>query len=784
MWNHPDPDPGHAARTVDEPPPVSLSMPEEDPNSVSSHDDGSSADETTPAVASSSQNGSTGAAGKKRKRTKYQKTSCELCKARKVKCDRAEPACSWCARHNRTCVYLERQKPGSRIGFSLELEAKVNRIDALLQSLGRRVEEHIANDHLAASQAQGLSPALSSHLPSPADPYHQDGSRLGHVGAARSTPTSRPSLVAPTWDSNGGDVHQDGRIPSHASSNSSAVNNSYAQTYPSSSFTASRRGPSSISAAVNDFPPHDIVYTIVDLYFKHCNPWCPILDRKTIFGIFFGSTSLNEPDRVLLHAIVATTLRFLKDPRLSPEMRAHHHAVSRQVVQMYAMENVSVTALRALVILSLDELGTSNGPKGWNLLSLLAQNVKQLGLCEESSVYLSVQSDNLPHTGSIRRVTAGRPDSWIEDEGRRRICWMVYLLDRYATIATTTFDFMLEDRKMQRVLPCSYDLFSRDIPVETRSWISPSQPYGTTGYATNKPENLGSFSYHCEILRILSKVHNFLKTPVDITSSVDVASWRNNYRSLDGALDGWLRSLPSDYSKISALCHSDPGSRVANWFMLHGAYVTSVVRLHSSAAYPTVRSHLFVPSYYAMQRCLSAVQSLADIARDVFEASGLDNLGPPFVFGLWVAARLLLVHAASIGCPVDPKIEFFIEILGHIGQYWEVANNYAKILSRAVQRGRQGDMNFTAMRRSAHDLATLTSSTRQSGSEPTSTQVTSLSELDNIDIFDFFNYPKLLEPRTGNGQAWQTQGVNGLTGESMRMPDPESDWLGYNSQFQ
>ncbi|KAL7811199.1 fungal-specific transcription factor domain-containing protein [Trichoderma aethiopicum] len=762
---------------------LSLSMAEDDTNSASSHDDGSSADETTPAVASSSQNGSEQVAGKKRKRAKYQKTSCELCKARKVKCDRAEPACSWCARHNRTCVYLERQKPGSRIGFSLELEAKVNRIDALLQSLGRRVEEHIANDHLPSSQTQGLSPALTSHLPSPADAYHQDGARLGPVGAVRSTPTLRPGLISPSWDANGADNYQDARMPPLANSSSPVVNNSHAQTYPTSTFSASRRGPSSISA-VNDFPPHDIVYTLVDLYFKHCNPWCPILDRKTTFGLFFGSTSLNEPDRVLLHAIVATTLRFLKDPRLSPEMRAHHHAVSKRTVQMYTMENVSVPALRALIILSLDELGTSNGPKGWNLLSLLAQNVKQLGLCEESSVYLSVQSDNLPHTGSIRRVTAGRPDSWIEDEGRRRMCWMVYLLDRYATIATTTFDFMLEDRKMQRVLPSSYDLFSRNVPVETRSWLSTSQPYGTTGYATNKPENLGSFSYHCEILRILSKVHDFLKTPVDITSSPDVASWRNTYRSLDSALDGWLRSLPSDYSKISALCHSDPGSRVANWFMLHGAYVTSVVRLHSSAAYPTVRSHLFVPSYYAMQRCLSAVQSLADIARDVFEASGLDNLGPPFIFGLWVAARLLLVHAASIGCPVDPKIEFFIEILGHIGQYWEVAGNYAKILSRAVQRGRQGDMNFTAMRRSAHDLATLISSTRQSGSEPTSTQVTSLSELDNIDIFDFFNYPKLLEPRSANGQSWHTQGVNGLTGESMRMPDPESDWLGYNSQFQ
>ncbi|CRK31361.1 hypothetical protein BN1708_018720, partial [Verticillium longisporum] len=173
-----------------------------------------------------------------------------------------------------------------------------------------------------------------------------------------------------------------------------------------------------------DLPPHDIVYTLVDLYFKHCNTWCPILDRKTTFGAFFGSTSLAEADRVLLHAIVATTLRFCKDPRLSPEMKAHYHAVSKHTVQIYAMERVSVEALRALVILCLDELGTSNGPRGWNLLALIAQNVRQLDLCEESSVFLSADAEDMPQTGSMRRVVNAPPDCWIEDEGRRRLCWM------------------------------------------------------------------------------------------------------------------------------------------------------------------------------------------------------------------------------------------------------------------------------------------------------------------------------------------------------------------------
>ena len=30
-----------------------------------------------------------------------------------------------------------------------------------------------------------------------------------------------------------------------------------------------------------NFPPYDLLYALVDLYFKHINTWCPILHRKT-----------------------------------------------------------------------------------------------------------------------------------------------------------------------------------------------------------------------------------------------------------------------------------------------------------------------------------------------------------------------------------------------------------------------------------------------------------------------------------------------------------------------
>ena len=588
----------------------------------------------------------------------------------------------------------------------------MNRIDALLQSLGRRLEDHIDTHNVA-----GASPALSQPAGSQVDIAIRSGGGGGGGNGASLNSTNPPSAATPNsqgasslyagsyWPgSDAPDVSQYGVQHTPAAASSLQNASSFGQPTPSpgpAGQQQQQQTPVAVPApALTDLPPQDVIYTLVDLYFKHCNTWCPILDRKTTFGIFFGSTSMNEADRVLLHAIVATTLRFLRDPRLSHEAKVHYHAVSRRTVQLYAMDNVSVEALKALVILCLDELGTSNGPRGWNMLSMLAQNVRQLRLHEETRIFLSAGPEHMPTTGSVRRLIAGKPESWIEDEGRRRICWMVYLLDRYATISTNDFDFMLDEKLMHRLLPCSYDNFSRNVPVETQSMsVSSSRQGGQEAtYVVKKPENLGSFSYHCEILRLLSRIHTFVRAPVDITSAQDMTNWRNTYRSLDTSLDTWLQGLPSEYSKISSLCHSDPASRVANWFMLHSAYVVAVVRLHSAAAYPTTQSHLFAPSHYAVQRCLSAVQSLGDIARDVYEANGLDLLGPPFAFSLWVAARLLLVHAATVGCQVDPKIEFLIETLNHVGQYWELANNYAKVLSRIVQRGRQTG-NFASMRK-------------------------------------------------------------------------------------
>ena len=545
----------------------------------------------------------------------------------------------------------------------------------------------------------------------------------------------------------------------------------------------------------SELPPYDLVYSLVDLFFKHVNPWSPILERKSTFEALFGGARLTEQARILLHAIVATTLRFSQDQRLTPESRRHYHDVSHSKVLLYGMQNPGIDALDALVILAIDLLGFSNTRQGENLLALIARNITQLGLGIEKSAYLGQPS--YPSISTIHEGTQSKPRSWIEDEGRRRLVWQCYILDRYSAVSNCS-SFVLEDADMDRRLPTTYDLFSKNQPVQTR-WPRIAHHPETS---PDKPEYLGSFSYHCEVLTILSRVHNFLKRPVDIHSMSDFTSWRARYQDLDSELNTWLHSLPGEYGKISQLCHSDPGSKISNWIMLHAAFVTAVIRLHSAAAYPTVKSQIFGPSYNAMQRCLGAVESIREIAQDTINNTMLDLLGPPFAFSLWTSARLLLVHAATMDCEIDPKIRFFISTLEQMGQHWQIASTYAEILNRVVYEGQQSAhsfagnniansstaRNFKEMRKSAYETSQLLSQYSINVSEPTIVKTPASNELEYLEVFDFFNYPLVVATPnstidTSAGEAVSTHGAmhpgSALQSPNFTMPTRESDWLSF-----
>jgi Fungal specific transcription factor domain len=694
-----------------------------------------------------------------------------------------------------------------------------------MHSLGRRVEDHISEHdalHNRNSNQLGYGPGLTPHSEVP-----------------RSIPSETLSHPSPTldsqWQPNG--HSREHRLPEPTSIRS-AIDAPAPDLAPRfqrpRAYTSTAISEHTQPLVEAELPPYDLVYNLVDLFFKHINPWSPILDRKSTFDTLFGGSRLTETDRVLLHAIVAVTLRFSTDPRLTPESRQRYHDSCKTKILLHGIQYPSIEALQALLILAIDLIGISCDGSGMNLLALISRNIVHLGLGIERAVYLgppSYHPTNTPH-----HFTLTQPRSWIEEEGRRRLVWMVYILDRYTTVSTCS-TFVFSDTDMDRRLPCTYDLFSRNQPVSTR-WPHITQHLDSL---PSQPEQLGSFSYHCEVLTILSRVHNFLRRPLDLHSPSSLESWRSSYTTLDAELNAWLAGLPGEYGKISQLCHSDPGSKISNWIMLHAAFVTAVIRLHSAAAYPTAISPIFTPSFNAMQRCLGAVESLREIAQDTINNSMLDLLGPPFAFSLWTSAKLLLVHAATVDNPTDqqtqtqahspngpalasatgngsaidiPKISFFITTLSAMATHWRLAAIYADTLTRVLHEGQQAARaaaagtpstakTFKEMRKNAYELSVLLAKRAESGNSSV-VREPAAHEMEYLDVFEFFNYPlikgvdlgadgeKRLGLRVngddGTGSMMQHRermengngnGMRRLESPSFVMPTRESDWLGF-----
>lgn len=267
--------------------------------------------------------------------------------------------------------------------------------------------------------------------------------------------------------------------------------------------------------------------------------------------------------------MVATTVKFSTDQRLTPEKRERYHSSSKSKVLLYGIENSSVKSLQALVILALDVVGCSNGPPGWNLLALITRSVVQLGLAMET--YSPAVAPQYASIYTLRAIVLPEPKDWIEEESRRRLFWMIYVLDRYATVATA-FEFALDENEIDRRLPCRDDLYTRNVPVETR-WFHTST---RSDYSMNRPENLGSLSYYVEVLGILTKVHKFLKKPVDITSLSDVETWQSGYRELDNAIQEWKYNLPPEFGNQARIFAKSGVSSSLNsgMVMLHAAFHT------------------------------------------------------------------------------------------------------------------------------------------------------------------------------------------------------------------
>ncbi|KAI5799128.1 fungal-specific transcription factor domain-containing protein [Peziza echinospora] len=621
----------------------------------------------------------------KRRKVEDQMSSCETCKHRKVKCDRTQPSCFRCQRSKQECVYKQKKKPGLRAGIGRELEERLDRVESMLASHAQLLKQQTPKSHQLHSQSNASS---RSHISSPGSPlisslYHDQArhasssmaSGCGYIpGRAMTHIDERESSESPANSGSAGIYHIRGHNSGHMDIDLPGH------------FSQGQRTSDGVRSFDPELPPDNILLHLIELYFDHIHPSVPILHRETIINTYFPrSTSEYHPDDiVLLFAIASAALRFSTDRRIDENYKKTFTRSAKQKVIFNAMENPSVQSLRSMVITVIDVVGSTNGPAGWGLIAFTSRMAMHLGLNTEPSnspVYgLSGNDSELPAISTWGVGTLPESKDWIEQEGRRRLFWAVYNLDIYTSLGTS-LDLTLDEKEIERLLPCQDKIWDSNQPTTTRWFRNPCQEVEIN--ITNM-HTLSSFSFLVEIMGLLGQIHQFLRKTIDINNLDDVNGWQTKYRSLDKALSNWKYSLPMQFGNLTRALTLGPRTFEPGWVLLHAAYNTAVIRLHSVAAYPTNRSALFGPSYSAGQRCLSAVENVAALTRIVLDNNMLSQLGSTFAFTLWASARLILVHASTTEYPMIPDIRLFLNALNEMGRIYETAGRYASILQRVI----------------------------------------------------------------------------------------------------
>lgn len=532
-------------------------------------------------------------------------------------------------------MYAEKRKPGPRRGAARGLHDEIERLEKSLGSLSSQVQEHLKPP---VGNQSDLNPSRSSvdGVPVSLSATGLCGQRADEVDEYRrhsQNPDTLGYQELPRLDDSTESEHDD------------FLKNA-------------------------GLPPYHQLAALVDLYFEHVNSWQPLLEQKSILELLRNPLELSEPDQVLLHALVLSGSRYSTDRNT---IRQQYHESSRQRIRLYVLEHSNIRGLQALAILTVEVLGDAHTVEAMNLLGLLAQNFSHLGLGVERRFDLGLSID--APAGLTQGSMIPHPTSWLQEEEARRLFWAVYNIDRYTNTSTSS-NFIIDEREVNRPLPCRYVLWVAGEQVDTR-WYRTDRPFEMTA---NVPENLGSFSYLCEVTRIMTRIHEFVKQPLDFYSSSEIDRWKASYTELDRQLSSWLRSLPDEYAQISESSHSDMRTRASNWITLQSGFILASIRLHSIAGYPPMTSELFQASHSAMCKCITAVTSMVRTAQDVVSAGMLQRLGPPFAGALWVTARLLLVHATVPEHDLDPSIYFFISTLEKLGDHWPVAKVFANRL--------------------------------------------------------------------------------------------------------
>lgn len=609
------------------------------------------------------------------------------------------------------CVYDEKKlKPGLRSGAIEHLNQRITALENMFLGQGMLWQQNINQiwrrlDDIAPEGASNSSPPDS-------------GCSMAGTSLQERTAQLRKTLLSSvSGDGTSQLMQPDGpHAPIEPTPNNRRHQAEQLQARPSPR-------PGATYGDDNELPPDQVLFSLVEIYFRLIHPWIPMLHVRN-FRQRMRDPSQRGQITTICHAIVSICARFSDDPRLGhdSEARAQKAKRSRDAVILQSMQSFSVENLQALIIIAFDTIGSGRSPSAWSVVGSMTRTVEQLQLSVEPADEHHPRSADTFQNQIKRAAFLPPARDWSELEERRRVFWNVFLMDRFCSIATG-WNLSLTSADVKRRLPCEGALWETGEALETPTpFFGVSDKYNQTSTNSsslshhqkhNAPanemrlpaaraesedqESLGGFAYCIEATESLSLVTSFfLQQAVDVSKAQDVQMWLMRFKQLDLRLVQWKIFLPERWREACAL--NEDGNMDPNLTLAHITHNIAVVLLHQGIAYPSAEWQsvlptigVRLPSAPSAETCLIAATEVVTIVERFLRDNPATLTNPQFAFCLFICGRMLLAHAAYYSISLPREFDVLLDSLWEISKRWKLDNNIAaKFASRLLRARQQG----------------------------------------------------------------------------------------------
>ncbi|KAL6709031.1 hypothetical protein ACN47E_002158 [Coniothyrium glycines] len=600
--------------------------------------------------------------------------ACVSCKKRKLRCSREVPTCSHCLRLSSECVYQAKQKPGLKPGAVEALARRVAFLEQILLDEKGSVRSQYSLDH-AQPKLQQLNSGRRESA------HHGDAS-------------------TPAQHCDNGDGQQRPLSPVEATSESQGPAMDL-RTSVKRKFEPSLTPDWPYSAEMLDIsrhlPAQVVLEKVADFFCISFHHWIPYIHKKRLQTRVREGRRGTEHDLVL-HALVAVVLRHMEADVIYMEADEvdQQCKTSRMIVETHALRNVSIESLQAIILLVFEHLNDGEPQRAWPLIGSLTRTIDYLQLTTEPAS---------AHAGSLMTpIRLVRPSTdWTELEERRRLFWVIFLLDRFCSY-TTGWNTSLTADDVHRRLPADGGYFTREEPVTTpyfglwnkaaarigRSLANVPAHYNEDDPAVEAPQGqgtsptsangyidaskLGAFAYCVEATESLSQVTTFfLQQRINWQDKEHAISWLTRFKELDLRLVHWKIFLPtrwkdSNISVDKSIVDMDP-----NLTLAHITHNTSMILLHHPIAYPPKalwNEYVALPKDCSAQTCALAAVETSNIVNKFLAHTLIPFVNVQFAFCAFIAAKALLFEHQVLRRPLRQEFQHLIRDLWNMSIRW------------------------------------------------------------------------------------------------------------------